>query len=355
MKRFFIAAIALMAMVACSKDDTVSVLDTNKKSISINITNALSPTKAVTNTAGASNVASTKAEDLVFGFCDAAGNLVVAHDINDAVLDTSTGHYVFHALSQKISRVYVIANGAGAKKITKANAPQSYDLAHELYHATTPDVEWNEIIVFGHSSITHAEDADGNDLFCEVEGYKYPLFTAKVTVVPNHARLEVSQIGCSDLGTDYNKIALRSLTFAGTYTDVLGAADTGYVLDATATPAVTSLTPGTGKVWAWNIKQTTAPDLVLSIDALEGNGWTIPAGTSHRTVTVADYKPQGIYSNSNNLDANGLIKEFLPGEIYQLNLTFAEKNMHNDSDALCVNIDVEIAQWVIVPIDPVFQ
>ena len=29
--------------------------------------------------------------------------------------------------------------------------------------------------------------------------------------------------------------------------------------------------------------------------------------------------------------------------------------MHNDSDALCVDVDVQIAQWVIVPIDPVFQ
>ena len=61
MKRFFIAAIALMAMVACSKDDTVSVLDTTKKSVSIDITNILTPTKAVTDTAGATNVACTKA------------------------------------------------------------------------------------------------------------------------------------------------------------------------------------------------------------------------------------------------------------------------------------------------------
>ena len=354
MKRFFIAAIALMAMVACSKDDTVSVLDTTKKSVSIDITNILTPTKAVTDTAGATNVACTKAEDLVFGFCDAAGNLVVAKDINDAVKDPVTGHYVFHAMSQKISRLYIIANGAGASKITKTNAPANYQLAHDLWNVQTPDVEWDEIIVFGHSSITHLQK-DGKDVFCEVEGKKYPLFGATVKVVPNHARLEISKIACSDLGKEYKKIALRSMTFAGTFTEVLGDATTGFVFDATATPAVTSLTAGTGKVWSWNIKPMIAPDLVLNIDALEGNGWSIPDGTAARTVTVADYKPSGIYTTSTNLNADGFIKEFLPGEIYQLNLTFKELNMHNDSDALCVDVDVQIAQWVIVPIDPVFQ
>lgn len=344
----------MLAMVACSKDDTVSVLDTTKKSVSIDITNILTPTKAVTNTAGTTNVACTRAEDLVFGFCDAAGNLVAAMDINDAVKDPVTGHYVFHAMSQKISRLYVIANGAGSNKITKANAPANYDLAHQLWNAQTPDVEWNEIIVLGHSSITHLQDG-GEDVFCEVEGYKYPLFGATVTVVPNHARLEVSQIACSDLGTEYNKIALRSMTFAGTFTEVLGDPTTGYVFDATASPAITSLTAGAGKVWSWNIKPMIAPDLVLSITALEGNGWTIPDGTAARTVTVADYKPNGVYGTSTNINADGYIKEFLPGEIYQLNLTFKESNMHNNSDALCVDVDVKIAQWVIVPVDPVFQ
>ena len=343
----------MLAMVACSKDDTASVLDTTKKSVSIDISNALTPTKAVTNTAGATNVACTKAEDLVFGFCNASGNLVTALTVADAV-QQADGSYTFHALDQTISRVYVIANGAGSNKITKANAPASYDIAHQLWNAQTPNVEWNEIIVFGHSSITHLKDG-GEDVFCEVEGYKYPLFGATVTVVPNHARLEVSQIACSDLGTKYNKIALKSLTFAGTFTEVLGDPTTGYVLDATASPAVTSLTAGAGKVWSWNVKETVAPDLVVGIEALEGNGWTIPSGTSHRTVTVADYKAPGLYANTANVDSNGYIEKFVPGEIYQLNLTFKEENMHNDSNMLCVDVDVQIANWVVVPVTPVFN
>lgn len=354
MKRFFIVAIALMAMVACNKeDDGISVLDTSKKSVAITISNARSTTKGVTDTAGATNVACTKAEDLVFGFCDGAGKLITALTVADATLQAD-GSYVFHALDQKISRVYVIANGAGANKITKANAPASYDLAHALWEAQTPHVEWDEIVVLGHSTATHVKDGV-NDVFCEVEGYKYPLFAASVKVVPNHARLEVSKIACSDLGNEYNKIALQNLTFAGAFVEQLGTDPEGFMLDAVASPAVTSLTPGAGKVWSWNIKQTEALDLVLNIDAKEGNGWLIPSGTSHRTVTVGDYKAPGLYANTANVDTNGYIKQFMPGEIYSLNLTFKEQNMHNDSDMLCIDVDVQIAEWIIVPVDPVFN
>lgn len=51
MKRFFIAALALVAMVGCSKDDAGSILDTSKKSVAITISNAISETRALTDSA----------------------------------------------------------------------------------------------------------------------------------------------------------------------------------------------------------------------------------------------------------------------------------------------------------------
>lgn len=361
MKRFFIAAIALMAMVACSKDDTASVLDTTKKSVTINISNILTPSKAVTDTAGTEDVACTKVEDLVFGFCDGAGNLVTALTISDAVEEG--GSYVFHALDQRVSNLYVIANGAGANKITKTNnVPQSMAAAHTLAETQTPSVEWDEIIVYGESYITHAKDASGKDVLCEYAGKSYPLFQASVTVAPLHARLEIGSISCTDLGQGeygrtYNKIALKSLTLAGAFTETLGTTADGFIFDVNATPAVTSLTPGTGKVWSWNLLGMSTPDLVLTIDALEGEGWTIPNNARTRTVTVAAYQVDPLtYTNKSNLRADGkTIDKFVPGEIYRMDLNFKEENMHNDMPYLCVDVDVKIAKWVIVKVTPSFQ
>ena len=62
MKRFFIAALALVAVVGCSKDDEgTSVLETSKKSVSITIANALPAGRAVTTPAPASGAAAAGA------------------------------------------------------------------------------------------------------------------------------------------------------------------------------------------------------------------------------------------------------------------------------------------------------
>lgn len=358
MKRFFIAAVAMLAMVACSKDDAGSVLDSSKKSVAITISNAISDsdTRALTNSAvGLQNLACTHADDLVFVFCTGAGTKVTAKTINDAY--ESNGVYTFHGLDQSVSLVYVIANGAGSNKITTSNAPATVDAARTLWQTQTPDVEWDEIIVFGYGAAKHVM-ANGEEVFCEVDGHKYPLFEASVEVKPAHSRVEVINIACNDLGTKYNKITLQNLVLApglnGGLVQPLGSGN-GFQLDATANPAVKSLTPGTGKAWSWNVKEQVATDLVLNVIVNEGNGWNIPAGTEARTVTVVDYKAPANYATTSNINDKGNLKQFLNGEIYALDLTFSEDNIHTDSDMLCVNVDVKIANWVVVPVTPVFN
>ena len=355
MKRLFIAAMALMTVVACSKDDNDPILDSTKKSVSITIENLSVPTKAVTDSAAADgNLACANTNDLVFGFCDGAGNLISALNVKNAVYNQETGTYTFHALDQRISRVYVIANGAGNSKITTTNAPATYDAAHALWEVLTPDVEWNEVVVFGHSSVTHAKGTDGKPAYCTVGNTEYPLYTAEVTIAPAHTRLEVTNIKCKDLGaTTYNKITLNSLTFAGNLVQALGEGNQGVQLDATNN----ALTPGTGKAWSWNIHQTVAPDLVLSVTADEGKNWNIPDELKDRTVTVVDYIAPANYDPTNTMVSGNqtIIKDFKNGEIYQLDLTFSEEDILSGSDALCVDVKVNIANWVVVKVDPIFQ
>lgn len=356
MKKLMIAALAISAMVACSKDDSAdAVLESSKKSVVINITNTAPATRAITDTAvGASSLASTKAEDLVFGFCDGAGNLVVAKTINDAVL--TNGSYVFHALDQHISQVYVIANGT--PKFTKANAPRNINEAHTAWERLQTDAEWKDIIVFGHDEAEHAKNADGSDAWCEVGTDQFPLYEATVEVKPCHARMEVKNIECSDLGTHpnkgFDKITLKNLVFAGMTQDL------GNVqLDATANPKKTSYSLAAPKVWSWNIKEQVITDLTLNLTVDEGTDWDFPAGTEARTVNVINYKAPAGYAKTENVwasgDNAGCLKKFLPGEIYVLDLNFKEENIHTDADMLCVDVNVTIANWVIVPVTPEFQ
>lgn len=353
MKKLIIAALAISAMVACSKDDSVdTVLETSKKSVSINILNTAPATRGITDTAaGAESLASTKAEDLVFGFCNGSGNLVTALTVADAKV--VNGSYVFHGLDQTISQVYVIANGS--PKFTKANAPTNINAAHTAWETPQYNAEWKNIVVFGHASAKHSVDANGEEAFCTVDGHTYPLYEASVTVKPHKARLEVSKIACADLGTKYNKISLESLVLDGIAED-LG----GVQFDATVTPKVNSYSLTAPKVWSWNVEEQVVPDLVLNVTVDEGNGWDVPGGTEARTVTVINYKAPAGYTNIENVwgtneQNTGCLKKFIPGEIYLLDLTFNESNIYTDASMLCVDVDVTIADWVVVPVTPEFQ
>ena len=358
MKRFFIAALALAAVVGCSKNDEgTSILDTSKKSMAVTITNTLPEGRTVTDAAPTQNAACTKAEDLVFGFCDGSGNvlskLTLADAQSGAVTDQGGGVYTFHGLPQQVSEVFVIANGAGANKITKDTPIATLQAAHALWEAQTVDVEWDEIIVFGHSGAKHKVDAEGKEVFCEVDGHKFPLYEASLKVTPNHARLEVGQISCMDLGNSFSKLTLNKMAVAEVLDHSFGA--NGEVL----TPAANVLKAGEGKVWSWNLSAApeaiTRPDLDLYV-TVEGNGWKVPSGTEVRRVTVIDYKAPPQYQNqATNVNEAGNLKHFLPGEIYTMNLDFEEKNITTDMGYLCVTVNVTIANWVVVPVTPVFK
>ena len=354
MKKLMIAALAISAMVACSKDDTDVVLETSKKSVSINITNTAPATRGITDSAaGVSDLASTKAEDLVFGFCDGNGNLVTALTTGDAV-PAPDGSYIFHALEERVSQVYVIANGS--PKFTKKNAPADINAAHTAWEAPQPGAEWKDIVVFGHASAKHVVGADGKEAFCEVEGNKYPLYEAELTVKPHKSRVEVRSISCTDLGKKFNKITLKSLSFKGIDEDL------GNVqFDATVTPKVNSYSLTSPKVWSWNLKEQVVTDLVLHVTVDEAKDFEINPLTKNRTVTVINYKaPTPGYTNAENVwGANeqyaGCLKKFVAGEIYLLDLNFKEENIYTDADMLCVDVDVKIANWVVVPVTPEFQ
>lgn len=360
MKKLFIAAMALATIVSCSKDDAGdAVLTSSKKSVAITIANQATASRAETAPAGSSedlNLTSTSADKLVFIFADASGKKVTALNINDATTSTDDGVtvYTFHSLDQTIAKVGVIANGETA--YTKSNAPATLADAEAAWRRENTDCEYKEIIVYGSDDLARARNDDGTNATCTVNHTEYPLYEAEVTVKPFHARIEIPSVSCEDLGMHeygYKKLTVNSLTLNSRYTQSVNKQ-----FDATETPAVRSASAADGNTWSWNILEQNVSDLVVSITLNEGNNWTIPAGTENTSVKVVGYTPDNSYTNTDNIneDENNVktLIKFLPGEIYRLSIPFSESNIENSDNKICVNVKVEIANWVIVPVTPVF-
>lgn len=350
MKKLFIAAMALATIVSCSKDDADQVLESSKKSVSIKIENMVAGSRTITESAkDATDLVCATADELVFVFCDANWKAVEARVKADATTNasaTNPGEWTFHALPQQVANVFVIANG----DYSKTEYPASKDDAETAWKTETINAEWEDIIAYGYSETFTRVKVEGEDAFCTAEGdTKYPLYEASVRVAPAHARIEVEEISCKDLGTHdygYKKLTVNNMILASKYSQNI---DTQFVSGTNTSVSAE------GGIWSWNVLEQEVSDLVVNITVDEGNNWTIPAGTEKRTVTVVDYKAPDGYANTANLDADGNLVKFVPEEIYVLKIPFLEENIDPDKDYICVNVDVEIANWVVVEVTPGFQ
>ena len=333
MKRLIIAALAISAMVACSKDDAPT-LDASRKSITINITNMVSATKGVTAPSAASAYKCAGVEDLTIVFCDASGNKV-----GDAVALTSGvpsgATYTFHGLSESVNKFFVIGTDNGPL----ATVPATLAEAKAKWEASPADqvnAEVGELIVFGESSaltyVSDCTDPDNSEL-------KYPLFQASTEVKPNVARVEVSAITCTDLGTSefdgnpatigFDKITLKKLAFgsmAETLNNVLNA--TNPVTEVTAAPA-------DGKVWSWNFAggAVASYPLALTMDAT--------------STTIAYANPEHTISTTTYNEGATPLTSFEKGHIYKMAIEFSEDLLLNTDGKICVNVTVTIADWTI--------
>ena len=212
----------------------------------------------------------------------------------------------------------------------------------------TVNREYNKITVYSTNASENGgfNEQMGIDLQpageCSLDGHKWPLYSASVRVAPAHARIEVNTIGCSDLGGNeygYSKITLNKLTLNGAHTN-----GNSYIQTLTneLTIANKSANAGENKVWSWNILPQKTSDMILDI-TVEGRNYNV--AVPKKTVTVNKYK-----------DANGdEITNFDAEHIYKINLTFLEENIDVVASYVCVNVDVEVAEWKIVETDVDFK
>lgn len=345
MKKLFIAAMALAAMVSCSKDEVDTVLSTNQKTVKISIANVAAETRAEVaggQTAAGEAVACAKDTDLKFLFADATGKILVVKGVADAEVKTAwaggtdttpaTAEYTFHLLPETVMMMGVAANST--KAAVGANLKDVYD----EWQTETAAIEYDKIVAYSTNAAENGEfnsvkgiDLSNTDTTCKYDGHEWPLYSASVRVAPAHARIEILEIGCTDLGENeygYSQITLNKLTLAG----VTGGNSYTQALTQVLTPDAKVATL-TDEVWSWNILPQAVSDMTLAINVV-GRNYNVPVPA--KTVTVNSYKVNG-----------ATIDTFDAENIYKIKLNFLESNIDYEEAYVCVNVDVEVANWVI--------
>lgn len=355
MKKYFIAALALVAAVACSKDDVADpVLETSMKSVTLNIGNMATGSRAALEgaqtTAGANNAASTNVDEYFYVmFAKTDGTIVAVYQggTSGTIPSPDGNAYTFHKIPETATQVAIIGNYKDTAPAIGGNI-STYEDAWALESEATVKADYKDLLAFGKDGLddtgtcTPAANEHGSTV-------EYPLFTADVTVAPHKARIEISAIKCDDAEAYnlYSHIGVESVNMAGVsggnsyfhnFTDF---SETNLPSATGATNVLTSasntIAPATtGNVWSWNIApQSTTDNHITTNLYVVGNGYTTAVPV--RTVTITSY-------------ANGStpITEFEAGKIYNFAIDFDAANIDDVENYVCAEVEVTIQPWEVV-------
>ena len=399
MKKLFVCAMALAAFVSCSKSDEPTVLESSKKAVEISISNYTPNTRAIENPvasevkgdgqtgtieAQVSTLAAAVADDLVVLFANNANTVEQAFALKG--LTATDGKYLFHNINESVTQVAVVRKVTTATKAEDGTWTYAYDI-------TPANFETKNLDDFRKAALVEYADnrgIEGMDLFAVSEklddlgtctlpatdhdgyadGYTYKLYGATVKVKPMLARVEITSVsaqgGQNPLGSTtlkafqgqavsggYDELVLGTLTFGdGTYKYDFN----DFVLKGIYQNETETLQAGereatifkaggddTKYAIAWNIATSTAFPLTTA------NAMKIDMVASAYDYTVVN-TGKNLTIGFDNVET----KAFEPGKIYRLAITFGEDNLDKSNEAICVNVKVEIADWVVVDVDPVF-
>lgn len=391
MKRMFIAAMAIAALVSCSKEEEVSYADSMSKTIQISILNETEGTRAeggdtATGTHGAAVAANTELKVL---FAKADGTILfedylttqedatttddkhagvgAAGEDPTYVKDQDATKYMWHNVPADVKKIAVVRYEAsdlpeGKNDFVGDNISTLSTLAASEPENLARPVD--EIILYGDDNGTFRDTGATH----RVGNTFFHVWQADVTVAPKVARLEVHNIECTDLGAlnadgnpdtyDIDELLLKSLTWTGAENGPHTAPGFGEQrlygeneedkdgYDENTCPEGTvrsnSYTPVNG-AWSWNVRPCTFGDMVLDMDAYAYN-YTI--ASRNLPLTVTDLATDEAKENINNT--------LVAGNIYTLDLTFNQSNIKTE-DGICVVVTVDVAKWVVEKRYPVYS
>lgn len=305
MKKILLTLASVAALVSCNKHEIDNKFENAPKTVEITIENG-SLTKAVTAPVGEGGLV-CDAADLTALFADASG--AIKKTVPFVGVTPENGKYTFADIPSTVSQIAVIA-------LRGQEIPASLAAAKALW--TTTEM----VSVNADKTIVYGEDLNPTTTKAS-DGY---VLSAAVKVTTKHARIEISSISCTDMGT-YSEIALKTMTLSG-YDNY--AED----LDATLSSTSDSAFAGEGVVWSWNILEKDILPIVLDME-VTGKGYTI--AIPEKTLTVNLYKVNGTE-----------ISKFEAGNVYNFAINFAASNLDSDASAtVSAEVTVTVSEWVI--------
>lgn len=378
-----LAALAMIA-VGCEKNEGFDKeLQSSLKSVTLKIENSVYGTKTNGETPAGTQSPCATTTDLKVWFADNSGIILEERALSKA--EFVNGSYLFHQVSEQVSNIAVGRYEDGDVTPVGSTIQDIIDLAKDpaAGGATTPNMKRpvDEIILSSDQvALVKTEETCEE----EVNGVKVevPVYAATVTVKPRLARLEISKIQCSDLGAlnedadedtyGFDELTLTGFTFGqnkltainnvvlkGQYA-VKGDDGAWSVLADDATPE-NSVAPDNDNVWSWNLKDNQAWEQMTLGVVGDAKDWTVNNGTTSLVINSLS----GEAGTSNNaydhaegcacgFDENGKLTNYLANHIYNMEIVFSESHLQPRNTAICVNVTVKIADWVVIQVTPNF-
>ena len=400
----FIAAMAIAALVSCSKEEETIApsVDSLSKSVQIKIENVAASRAAnndgtsagnTTATAGTSISSVVNAAELKILFANASGVILkemplvgTANNHNggeDGTTDlpeysygsqpaateagASDGLYVFHNVPAAVTQIAVVryeagdikdADGKGGNVVAGTTNISAVKTAAESEELNLQR-ELEDIVLYDDDPLVPTTGE-----CVTIGGIKYYIYTASVTVSPIFSRLEIDYIKCIDLGeanddadpatVDFDKLVLNTFTWSKyqILPSELGELNGQYgaTADANATEtdeAARTCKPTTG-VWSWNIKPQAFSKMTLNM-----------------TASAKDYKVAGFNEEKQGADVNLYVTSltaaagsswngnYEKNNIYKLSIPFPQSALA-DQQGICANVTVTIVPWTVNTVTPNF-
>ena len=392
MKKLFVCAMALAAFVSCSKDDVQGpALDSANKSIAITIANSGSGTRAVTEK-GKHGAKVAEAKDMHILFANSSKQILKVLPLTAGTAEHVTGttdvdtyapgasstvdgntQYVWHNVPAAVTNVAIIRDVT--KDVIEKIEPGKTTMGDVKDYAdndTNLHRSLAEIFLYG-------EDEDGLELSAEehvvVNGVEYDYYLGTVEVAPLFARFEINSIQCTDLGDDnkdtdvntygFDELDLTELTWKtangsysiplsefmettmwGSYNNTTAEDNTNSEGDRTNYLTTTMVDPEeTTTVWAWNVLPTTFDSMNVKFDAA--------AYDYELADTAVELNVTGLAASEGATASDAASITWKAGNIYRVDLAFEENNLGGKA-GLCVKVTVEIAEWTVNTVYPVF-
>ena len=362
-------AVAASAFAACNKQETTPV-GTNYKSVEFSLEN-VNFTKATTNQIIGENDAVNLKSFQVF-FADATGNIYHAKEADNSTMANEyftaadlDKNLIFHFLDPKVTQVVVVGN---LPKNTTAKTISDLEQTLAIADQQDKNEAASELTLYAQKALTLKTP------FTEHKGttdypHKVDIYEAEVTLLPRVARIEIvgyecnfsddplyDQVTIDQIAIDgYNSTASLATGAGATTINAVNPANQVDLFnyfkanaDAT-TPAwwfdetAINLTPevetAAAPLLAYHVFPTAVPELLIDVTTTN-DGVNMPAYlytqgfATTEGATVAD------------------VTTLQAGKVYRLTLAFDDTDLTQQDK--CVEVKVQVVDWVVVPVYPIF-